>query len=101
LAHQTPLSRRGFSPKSVSGISRPLHSMKSHALVTEFERASIQLMRGSNVLSQVGAALRAVLKASDTDREALASITQTYIDDWAEILYAEANHFDQVSESHK
>ncbi|MBM9981776.1 hypothetical protein ACIUZ9_33155, partial [Pseudomonas aeruginosa] len=25
LAHQTPLSRRGFSPKSVSGISRPLH----------------------------------------------------------------------------
>ncbi|MEX1904342.1 conjugal transfer protein TraG [Pseudomonas aeruginosa] len=24
LAHQTPLSRRGFSPKSVSGISRPL-----------------------------------------------------------------------------
>ncbi|MFL4033988.1 hypothetical protein LER27_13850, partial [Pseudomonas aeruginosa] len=26
LAHQTPLSRRGFSPKSVSGISRPLHS---------------------------------------------------------------------------
>nr|WP_262242744.1 VOC family protein [Pseudomonas aeruginosa] len=26
LAHQTPLSRRGFSPKSVSGISRPLHN---------------------------------------------------------------------------
>ncbi|MFK1156068.1 hypothetical protein ACIUX3_19875, partial [Pseudomonas aeruginosa] len=26
LAHQTPLSRRGFSPKSVSGISRPLHT---------------------------------------------------------------------------
>ncbi|MCS7901735.1 hypothetical protein N0412_23465, partial [Pseudomonas aeruginosa] len=26
LAHQTPLSRRGFSPKSVSGISRPLQS---------------------------------------------------------------------------
>ncbi|WP_205883759.1 hypothetical protein, partial [Pseudomonas aeruginosa] len=27
LAHQTPLSRRGFSPKSVSGISRPLHNL--------------------------------------------------------------------------
>ncbi|WP_205577341.1 hypothetical protein, partial [Pseudomonas aeruginosa] len=26
LAHQTPLSRRGFSPKSVSGISRPLQT---------------------------------------------------------------------------
>ncbi|MCK1855856.1 hypothetical protein MX650_24785, partial [Pseudomonas aeruginosa] len=24
LAHQAPLSRQGFSPKSVSGISRPL-----------------------------------------------------------------------------
>ncbi|MEJ9096865.1 hypothetical protein, partial [Pseudomonas aeruginosa] len=29
LAHQTPLSRRGFSPKSVSGISRPLHTEPS------------------------------------------------------------------------
>ncbi|MCO3537938.1 hypothetical protein FA169_32135, partial [Pseudomonas aeruginosa] len=27
LAHQTPLSRRGFSPKSVSGISRPLQKL--------------------------------------------------------------------------
>ncbi|WP_368407271.1 BPSL0761 family protein [Pseudomonas aeruginosa] len=27
LAHQTPLSRRGFSPKSVSGISRPLQRL--------------------------------------------------------------------------
>ncbi|WP_457859798.1 colicin E3/pyocin S6 family cytotoxin [Pseudomonas aeruginosa] len=30
LAHQTPLSRRGFSPKSVSGISRPLHSVEMY-----------------------------------------------------------------------
>ncbi|MCL0280939.1 hypothetical protein M2R41_32165, partial [Pseudomonas aeruginosa] len=29
LAHQTPLSRRGFSPKSVSGISRPLHTKQN------------------------------------------------------------------------
>ncbi|MGU2199480.1 hypothetical protein ACSES2_29885, partial [Pseudomonas aeruginosa] len=28
LAHQAPLSRQGFSPKSVSGISRPLHKPK-------------------------------------------------------------------------
>ncbi|HIE1827244.1 TPA: YagK/YfjJ domain-containing protein [Pseudomonas aeruginosa] len=27
LAHQAPLSRQGFSPKSVSGISRPLHKI--------------------------------------------------------------------------
>ncbi|WP_216368167.1 hypothetical protein, partial [Pseudomonas aeruginosa] len=30
LAHQTPLSRRGFSPKSVSGISRPLHFLRPY-----------------------------------------------------------------------
>ncbi|WP_311058165.1 hypothetical protein, partial [Pseudomonas aeruginosa] len=34
LAHQTPLSGRGFSPKSVSGISRPLQAalLLSHQL---------------------------------------------------------------------
>ncbi|WP_241338171.1 hypothetical protein, partial [Pseudomonas aeruginosa] len=31
LAHQTPLSRRGFSPKSVSGISRPLQAKEAEA----------------------------------------------------------------------
>ncbi|WP_264984879.1 hypothetical protein, partial [Pseudomonas aeruginosa] len=33
LAHQTPLSRRGFSPKSVSGISRPLHYLSAPAKI--------------------------------------------------------------------
>ncbi|MEA8695773.1 hypothetical protein, partial [Pseudomonas aeruginosa] len=33
LAHQTPLSRRGFSPKSVSGISRPLHGLSVEVLI--------------------------------------------------------------------
>ncbi|WP_205334920.1 hypothetical protein, partial [Pseudomonas aeruginosa] len=28
LAHQAPLSRQGFSPKSVSGISRPLQEFE-------------------------------------------------------------------------
>ncbi|MBG7476336.1 RusA family crossover junction endodeoxyribonuclease [Pseudomonas aeruginosa] len=32
LAHQTPLSRRGFSPKSVSGISRPLQDRRKRDL---------------------------------------------------------------------
>ncbi|MDV6648838.1 BREX-1 system adenine-specific DNA-methyltransferase PglX [Pseudomonas aeruginosa] len=35
LAHQTPLSRRGFSPKSVSGISRPLQRAQ---VVAELEK---------------------------------------------------------------
>ncbi|WP_428998476.1 methyltransferase domain-containing protein, partial [Pseudomonas aeruginosa] len=33
LAHQTPLSRRGFSPKSVSGISRPLQVTAQDSLM--------------------------------------------------------------------
>ncbi|MGI0788482.1 hypothetical protein ACRCQA_31955, partial [Pseudomonas aeruginosa] len=37
LAHQTPLSRRGFSPKSVSGISRPLHDVFLAAVNKAFE----------------------------------------------------------------
>ncbi|MEI1059541.1 pilin, partial [Pseudomonas aeruginosa] len=35
LAHQTPLSRRGFSPKSVSGISRPLQIDKADTATPE------------------------------------------------------------------
>ncbi|MFH0007617.1 hypothetical protein, partial [Pseudomonas aeruginosa] len=35
LAHQTPLSRRGFSPKSVSGISRPLQTNNGWEWVNE------------------------------------------------------------------
>ncbi|MBG4839153.1 DNA cytosine methyltransferase, partial [Pseudomonas aeruginosa] len=38
LAHQTPLSRRGFSPKSVSGISRPLHTPLELFLIQGFPK---------------------------------------------------------------
>ncbi|HFQ2794012.1 TPA: hypothetical protein ACHQHX_005029, partial [Pseudomonas aeruginosa] len=42
LAHQTPLSRRGFSPKSVSGISRPLQLPLSKFIHAAPSRASGQ-----------------------------------------------------------
>ncbi|MDU0704586.1 hypothetical protein Q8W87_31290, partial [Pseudomonas aeruginosa] len=41
LAHQTPLSRRGFSPKSVSGISRPLHFVEAIDRDTFFGKVSM------------------------------------------------------------
>ncbi|WP_216356188.1 RolB family protein, partial [Pseudomonas aeruginosa] len=42
LAHQTPLSRRGFSPKSVSGISRPLQLQPAlDIVVSAFKLASV------------------------------------------------------------
>ncbi|MCX3421737.1 hypothetical protein OPI58_031425, partial [Pseudomonas aeruginosa] len=41
LAHQTPLSRRGFSPKSVSGISRPLHYVATGGKITAGKADSI------------------------------------------------------------
>ncbi|MEV1428164.1 hypothetical protein ABZQ40_32090, partial [Pseudomonas aeruginosa] len=47
LAHQTPLSRRGFSPKSVSGISRPLQFQALNATENEaqdiFSRSTFPL----------------------------------------------------------
>lgn len=67
--------------------------MKDQSDAQEFERASIQLMAASDVLVQIGAALRAIQRASENDREALSCITQTYIDDWAEIFHSEAAHF--------
>ncbi|WP_258153238.1 MULTISPECIES: hypothetical protein, partial [unclassified Pseudomonas] len=46
LAHQTPLSRRGFSPKSVSGISRPLQSVRLARYRSAINRARFLEAKG-------------------------------------------------------
>ncbi|MEI1114073.1 LysR family transcriptional regulator [Pseudomonas aeruginosa] len=58
LAHQTPLSRRGFSPKSVSGISRPLQSgleaRLQIRLLTRTTRSVSPTAAGERLLNAIG-----------------------------------------------
>ncbi|MFO1874659.1 hypothetical protein QOU05_19220, partial [Pseudomonas aeruginosa] len=63
LAHQTPLSRRGFSPKSVSGISRPLH-LDHFQCVTEDgkQRLLEHYQKSVAVPNYIRAALKALEK---------------------------------------